>query len=533
VNVLATPIPARPTARRIVQAVHEPTASEEEARSYLQERLALLFNLMFWSIVVLLGFLWFLYREYDEIAPKRQSLVFVGSAVGLAIMAFVWRVLLVRRELAASVLYRLDLVYSIGIGLGFGASAFVQKDLHAAGYLSLVYSTFTVYARALIVPSSARRTLASSSATFVPMTISAVVLAFEEQELPGIPYFLLYLMLCVVPIVLSSFGSRTIYGLRRQANIAKQLGQYTLERKIGGGGMGEVHLAHHVLLRRPTAIKLLRPDRVGAESIERFEGEVQHTSQLTHPNTVAVFDYGRNPDGVFYYAMEYLDGIDLEKLVTKHGPQPPGRVASVLAQVCGALHEAHARGIVHRDVKPSNIILCERGLVPDVAKVVDFGLVKEFTADTGASAQVVLGTPGYLAPEAVTDPSRIGPASDLYALGAVGYFLATGKRVFDGTTAVEVCMQHVTQAPKPPSQLASVPPELEAVILKCLAKRPQDRYASAEELGDALRALPEAPGWNDHEAARWWRERHDAHEEEAVASSTPTLTITVDLGHRA
>jgi serine/threonine-protein kinase len=530
--MVATPLP-RTSARHIVQAVHEPTASEEEARSYLQERLALLFKLMFWSIIAVLGFLVAMFWLYPDVPHRNKEYVYFDAAVGLAIMAFIWRALLARRPLSATALYRIDLVYSIGVGTGFGLAAYAQWKLHAAGYASLMYATFTVYARALIVPSSARRTAIASSATFVPIAATGLALAFEPQELPGPGYFTAMLLLCVVPIVLSSFGSQTIYGLRRQANVARQLGQYKLERKIGGGGGGEVYLAHHVLLRRPTAVKLLRPDRIGADNISRFEGEVQHTSQLTHPNTVMVFDYGRNPDGFFYYAMEYLDGIDLEDLVTRFGPQPANRVAHVLAQVCGALYEAHSRGIIHRDIKPSNIILCERGLVPDVAKVVDFGLVKEFTADTGSSAQVVLGTPGYLAPEAVTDPSTIGPASDIYAIGAVAYFLVTGKRVFDGNTAVEICMQHVTKEPRPPSQLAPMPRELEAVILRCLSKRPQDRFESAEALGDAFAAVPAQQGWNDDEARRWWRERHTASDEAAAASSTPTLTITVDLGERA
>jgi serine/threonine-protein kinase len=308
-----------------------------------------------------------------------------------------------------------------------------------------------------------------------------------------------------------------------------RLGSYTLGNKIGEGGHGAVYRANHVLLRRPTAIKLMRPDRIDAVTLDRFEREVQHMSQLTHPNTVAVYDYGRSPDGLFYYAMEYLDGIDLEKLVTTYGPQPGDRVASILAQVCGALEEAHRRGIVHRDIKPGNIILCERGDVPDVAKVVDFGLVKEL-GPGGADGTGILGTPAYLAPELVTDPDSTGPATDLYALGAVGYFLLTGRRVFDGKTAVEVCIQHVTQTPVPPSKLAlHVSAALEEVILRCLAKRPGDRPQSAAALARLLRSLPTGNDWSEDEAQRWWS---DFRRIEEPQSSTPTLTITVDLAQR-
>jgi serine/threonine-protein kinase len=313
-----------------------------------------------------------------------------------------------------------------------------------------------------------------------------------------------------------------------------QLGQYTLDRKIGEGGNGAVYRARHALLRRPTAVKLLLPDKVGAENLDRFEREVQHMSQLTHPNTVAVFDYGRSPDGVLYYAMEYLGGVDLENLVRLHGPQPSSRVIDILVQVCGALQEAHEAGIIHRDIKPANIILCERGGVADVAKVVDFGLVKEITRDTSASAQIILGTPAYVAPEAVTDPASIGPAADLYALGAVGYFLLTGRRVFEGKTAVELCIQHVTQPPRRPTEVAKIllPKELEDLILRCLAKNPGDRFESASQLAEALEAIPRAPDWDRADARRWWREFR-ARQEVPPSAAAPTLTITVDLGDRA
>ena len=190
---------------------------------------------------------------------------------------------------------------------------------------------------------------------------------------------------CAVTIAIATVGSRVIFGLRTEAARVKRLGQYTLEHKIGAGGMGVVYRASHAMLRRPTAIKLLPPERAGEASLVRFEREVQMTAQLSHPNTVAIYDYGRTPEGVFYYAMEFLDGINLEDLVRTHGPQPAGRVVAILDQVCGALNEAHGSGLVHRDIKPANIILTERGGEPDVAKVVDFGLVKPLVADESAT----------------------------------------------------------------------------------------------------------------------------------------------------
>jgi len=257
-------------------------------------------------------------------------------------------------------------------------------------------------------------------------------------------------------------------------------------------------------------------------------------SQLTHANTVAVYDYGRSPDGVFYYVMEYLDGIDLEQLVQRFGAQPADRVVPILIQVCGALAEAHRRGLVHRDIKPANIILSERGDVPDVAKVVDFGLVKELAGGADSqSARGIMGTPSYVAPETITDPDAIDPSVDLYALGAVGYYLVTGKRVFEGKTSVEICVQHVTATPIPPSRHVTVPQELEDILLRCLAKKPADRPWGAVQLAAQLRAVPIGDAWTDDKALAWWREFRVVMAKEAKLTEDSTRSITVDLGDRA
>jgi eukaryotic-like serine/threonine-protein kinase len=530
--------PAATSRKMVVPAIWGSAGSEAESRAFLQERVTTLFKLMFWSFIALMAFLATMYElGGDDVAPDQRVIVYVVSVVGLAGMAFCWRVLLVRRKLTIPQLHRLDFVYSFGIGLAFGLSAYFQNDLKASGYLSVIYSTFTVFARALIVPSSARRTLVASILTYVPMATAAGALALapDLQDMPDPMYFIGFLLFSIAPILLATLGSQIIYGLRQTFSAAQHLGHYTLDRKIGEGGNGAVYLAHHIMLRRPTAVKLVLPERVGADTLERFEREVQHMSELTHPNTVAVYDYGRSPEGQFYYAMEYLGGgVDLDKLVRKYGPQCGGRVVHILAQVCGALNEAHQHKIVHRDIKPANVILCERGGVPDVAKVVDYGLVKEITADTGGkTAQVILGTPAYIAPEAITDPTSIGPAADLYAVGAVGYFLLTGRRVFEGKTTLDVCIQHVTKAVTPPSKVTAthIDDSLERVILKCLEKSPADRYASARELRDALLALA-LTDWNEAAARRWWSERRDIELKVQQANDTPTATISVDVAQR-
>jgi len=298
-------------------------------------------------------------------------------------------------------------------------------------------------------------------------------------------------------------ATRVILRLRHEVHTAQHFGQYTLVRKVGEGGMGVVWEAKHAMLRRRTAVKLLRPERAGAEAISRFEREVLLTSQLTHPNTVAIYDYGRTADGVFYFAMEYLDGLDLQRLVDSDGPQPPARTAHIMKQVASALTEAHGLGLVHRDIKPANIVLCERGGVRDVAKVVDFGLVKGRTPQ-GASLsgeQTMIGTPLFIAPEAITDPAHVDGRSDLYALGAVGYYLLTAHTVFDGQTVVEICSQHLYTTPIPPSERLGrpLPEPLERVVLRCLAKKPSDRFEDAHALLEALITCG-LPAWTDADA---------------------------------
>jgi hypothetical protein len=303
--------------------------------------------------------------------------------------------------------------------------------------------------------------------------------------------------------------------LQRQRRAAlqaiKQLGQYTLEEQLGAGGMGTVYRARHAFLRRPTAVKLLHHEQVSATALARFEREVQLTSQLNHPNTVAIYDYGKTADGVFFYAMEYLDGISLEDLVEQTGPLPEARAVSILRQICGSLAEAHGIGLVHRDIKPANILLNSRGGQYDFVKVLDFGLVKALDGERETrltSTGSIAGTPMYMAPEAVERPEAVDARGDLYAVGAVGYFLLTGAPVFVGDTAIEVCLKHVRETPVAPSKRRGSPVSaaLEAVILRCLAKQPGDRPATAQALIEALDECELADGWSREDARRWWEE---------------------------
>jgi eukaryotic-like serine/threonine-protein kinase len=521
----------------MIRAPWSSGSSEEEARAYLQARLTVLYKLMFWCFLVLIGFLWLVYWAHPEIEPALQIWINAAFVAGLAIMAYLWRVKLLRKQLSFESLSRIDVFYAVAANVLIAACAVLSYDERQAAYTCGIYSCFSVLTRALIVPSTGRRTAIVTTLAAIPMVVAVCILPFikdwpEGKDISGIALVVGFVQIEVVAILLAAAGSEIIYGLRQKVSAAQQLGQYTLGRKIGEGGMGVVYLAHHDLLRRPTAIKLLHPDRVGHDNMQRFEREVQHMSQLTHPNTVAVFDYGRSFEGTFYYAMEYLAGIDLHNLVMRHGKQPAERVRQIMIQVCGALQEAHELGISHRDIKPANIILCERGAVPDIAKVVDFGLAKELAKEAGASTQVVVGTPAFVSPEAVTDPNRVGPPADLYALGCVAYFLLTGQKVFNGKTAVDICIQHVTKQPMPPSQAANVnvPRQLEEIILACLAKQPSGRPASADELADRLRAIGPFDDWDETRALAWWSE----FQPQAIGdlSSQPTATITIDVKAR-
>jgi eukaryotic-like serine/threonine-protein kinase len=400
-----------------------------------------------------------------------------------------------------------------------GTLSQIKPETEASVSLALGV-TYILFARTVLLPSSTWRTIWVSTLAVVPAGAVASWLRVKglgrETETADwlVQSYVAYRAL-VISAFLATLTSSVIYGLRRRVSEIARIGQYVLRDKLGEGGMGVVYRATHALLRRDTAIKLLLPSRAGAQSVARFEREVTLTAQLTHANTVAIFDYGRTPDGVFYYAMEYLEGGDLEQLIAYTGPLPPARAIWVLDQVCRALAEAHGLGLVHRDIKPSNVLLCERGREGDVAKILDFGLVKDLNAAEGGVAtgneEAIAGTPLYLSPESITAPSAVDARSDLYSLGALAYYLVTGTPPFSGKIIVEICAAHLYTVPEPPSERrAGLPADLDAVILRCLAKEPSARYADAEALLAALRACAAAGQWRPEQAASWWAEHREA-----------------------
>ena len=506
----------------------------EESRAFLQERLAFFARLA--AVFVLFTYVALVAAE--ALAGDGSGNPWLGTygalhAATAAVLALVW---LVCRgaPLSREALGALDLLGSLAACTTASlALAFPEANADHKFRMLLGVSNALI-ARAATIPSPAQWTFGVSAAAVVP----TIALTWVFHALRGDPLAVVWretavsALWCGVAVCVATLVSRVIYGLRRKIAQALKLGQYTLEEKLAEGGMGVVYRARHALLRRPTAVKLLPPEKAGEKSLERFEREVQLTSVLTHPNTVAIYDYGRTADGIFYYAMEYLEGMNLEDLVRTEGAQPQARVIHVLRQICGSLAEAHGVGLIHRDIKPANVILCERGGTPDVVKVVDFGLVRE-TRGAPASAtgeQSIAGTPLYLAPEAIRSPETLDARGDLYAVGAVGYFLLTGRPVFEAGTLVEVCGHHLHTVPDPPSRraAAAVDPELEACLLECLAKDRELRPASASALEQRLAECP-VPRWTDADARARWATRTGAI---APPAGQASEMLTVDIGAR-
>ena len=511
-----------------------------QLRELLQERVAFFARtlvalvLFFYVMANAVAMVHPLARWSDWVAPFNLFQLGTGAAFGAT-----WLVARGRPR-SAPFLARLEATGAVVgatclAGIVLFSPAVQRPELHV-----IMGITIILVMRAIVIPSPGRRTAAVSALAIIPAVIAAYVAHLHQPvydfNLPPALYAGLTATWGLLGVAAATLASRVIFGLRKKATDAMRLGQYTLEEKIGEGAMGAVYRASHAMLRRPTAVKLLHEGLAGELSVSRFEREVQLTSRLSHPNTIAIYDYGRTPEGVFYYAMEFLDGITLEDLGRQFGPQPPERVIHVVRQMCASLFEAHRVGLIHRDIKPANAILCERGEVGDVVKVLDFGLVKELDspqplADTHRAIHAegkgtlrgsndtqvgaVVGTPFYLAPECILTPSMVDARSDLYAVGCVAYFLLTGTEVFPGLNVAEVCGRHVAMAPEPPSvrlrdvaggsPAEPVPADLEAVVLGCLAKNPKDRPADAHALSDALGACAASGKWTESRALSWWK----------------------------
>jgi serine/threonine-protein kinase len=517
-----------------------------DERALLQSRMRFL-ALAIASMATVMSLLWFILRFTDGGRSPNAGIVLASrlQAGMIPVFGLIWLALHQPRSLRT--LHILDGAILAAGGMIAGMIAVSNPPQWRPDVAIPIGLGHVLFLRAALVPSDARRTALIAVITYLPMLIGTI--GIDSNVLPGRPAHATLILWAAVWAAIGTAGttvtSRVIYGLRRKVEAALKLGQYTLEDRIGRGGMGVVYRASHALLRRPTAIKLLDPALVGTGAVARFEREVQTTSQLTHPNTVAIYDFGRTPDGSFYYAMELLDGVNLEELVAFDGAQPAARVAHILRQVCSALAEAHGVGLVHRDIKPANIMLCDRALTPDFAKVLDFGLVKDGGAsDPGLSTEQTLrGTPLYMAPEAVRTPDDIDGRADVYALGCVAYFLLVGAPVFATDNLIEILSSHLHERPLPPSQRGvEVPADLERLVMSCLEKDRDLRPAGALALRRAIDRLECAGRWGEEEAQAWWAERAGKVRSRrqppargaAGSPDAPTApTLAIDVAHRA
>jgi len=522
-------MPSRPEVERALLRAGS-NASHEDAARFYAERVAdfaRTIGVVFTGIYVLgivtvpfvfPGYFWAIHAH----PAKVLNLVVALGGLGIS-----WRCR--RPGVPGWLVTTFDIGIPLGVALGLAIAMHTVPAEMAAFFLPLVIMTLVLVVRAAIVPSPEYRTFLIGILAIPPILLAGYTVAVRAGGPQIMPLFMVLAgagAMGVGVAFATTNVSRVIYGLHRQVASAKRLGQYVLGELVGEGGMGAVYRAQHAMLRRPTAVKLLLPERAGPENIARFEREVQLTARLTHPNTVAVYDYGRTPEGVFYYAMEYLDGLSLEELVRRFGPQPEGRVVHILLQATGALLEAHAMGLIHRDVKPANILLCERGGTPDTVKLLDFGLVKSLVPSQNpelTQTNAITGTPLYLAPESISDPTGIDARVDLYALGAVGYYLLTGRPLFEGKSVLEICGHHLHTVPERPSERLGQPilAELETLIMRCLEKSRDKRPESALEVQQTLERCQKLVPWASTDAHAFWREFRAVAGTQGASSTPP------------
>jgi eukaryotic-like serine/threonine-protein kinase len=375
-----------------------------------------------------------------------------------------------------------------------------------------------IFVYALFIPSTLlRASVLLGGIALAPMALvvglrlgdGSVAQVLSVNEMMGI------LLEIALAAVCSVIGVVKIKSLREEAFRARLFGQYRLGPRIGAGGMGEVYLAEHEMLKRKCVIKLIRADKLGDErTLARFEREVQATAGLSHWNTVKILDYGRTADGALYYVMEHLRGMNLAEMVQQRGPLPPERIVHLMTQVCDALREAHHARLVHRDIKPENIFVGQQGGMYDVVKLLDFGLVRPVSEqrDTHLTPSGgITGSPLFMSPEQATGDDLADPRIDIYSLGATSYYLATGAAPFFGRNVVELAVAHVNQQPIPPSRRnARIASDLEAIVLKCLAKSPDARFQNVESLRDALVRCEHYGQWRQERAKQWWCEEQAA-----------------------
>jgi serine/threonine-protein kinase len=445
--------------------------------------------------------------------PDIASGAFIGLAIGVFFLTRSKRVECMR-------LLEFGLVWEVVAAVGIDFFLAFGKWPAAMQVIGISWVSVWIVFFPLIVPSTTGKTLVAALAAASATPVLYFIGVANGGPPLGSGGIVAYIVPNYICVGIAVVASRVVYRMGSDISRARQMGSYQLVEKLGEGGMGEVWKAEHRMLARPAAIKLIRDDAPGSGSgrttggnLQRFEREVQATSQLRSPHTVEVYDYGLTADRTFYYVMELLDGVSLEDLVKQQGPIPAARAVHVLSQACRSLAEAHVRDLVHRDIKPANVFICRYGLEYDFVKVLDFGLVKH--AGTGPSGEVKLtevgafaGTPAYVSPESAMG-EEVDGRTDIYSLGCVAYWLLTARTVFEAATPMQMLIKHVNDEPEPPSRRTElpIPGELDELILECLQKDKTRRPHSAEDLMRRLDTIRIDEAWTEGRARGWW-DRH-------------------------
>ena len=449
----------------------------------------------------------------------RLQHVFAVFSIGLGFTVFA---LSRRATIPAQRLLDLGLVFEVVGALGIAAAEF-WNGFPAESFLDhkfdgIPWEVIWILVFPLIAPNSPRKILIASlaSASMGPLIVFSRYVAGVPIDRSLTLLTIFFLSTTYLCALLAYIIARVVYRYGVRLRKARDIGSYELVSKLGEGGMGEVWVGRHRMLARPAAIKLIRPELLGADArsrataIRRFEREARATAALRSTHTIDVYDYGSTEDGAFYYVMEFLEGVNLDVLVRKFGPVSAARTIYLLRQVCHSLGEAHAHGLIHRDIKPGNIFSCRLGPDADFVKVLDFGLVKETSgmAESGGALTqqgVTAGTPAFMPPEIALGHPDVDGRADIYALGCVAYWLLTGHSVFQGDTPVATILAHVRATPMAPSHRSelAIPRELDDLIIACLAKDPADRPQSTDEVVRRLAAVPVVP-WTADDARKWW-----------------------------
>jgi serine/threonine-protein kinase len=453
------------------------------------------------------------------------------TAIGLFVLGLALFVVSWSGKVRPSLVIDLGLIFEVLVGLAISLSEYAdgwpEDPVRSVSWNCLWITVFV-----MAVPATFGKMALAAVATALMAPLGLLVAAqINKNALPSQNQLILILGPIFAAPAWAIPVARYVHGLERQVDKARELGSYRLVELLGRGGMGEVWRAEHRLLARPSALKLIRPevlgdadDRRAALLVQRFEREARATAALHSPHTVQLYDFGTTEDGNFFYAMELLEGIDFEKLVERFGPQQPGRVVSLLIQICDSLAEAHHSGLIHRDIKPRNVFVCRLGLNYDFVKVLDFGLVKSFarTGDSWLTAEAaIVGTPAFMAPEMATGRALVDGRADIYSVGCVAYWLITGKEVFEADTVMALMLAHAERAPVPPSAVPGVhiPASLESIVLSCLEKDPARRPQSVRELAGRLAAGDCGQLWTPADAERWWAANITGPEQELRAGA--------------